>query len=288
MTQPPTEPPSAYKELSDLTGKEPVSYLDDPGTPPATPPRNPLIVGLLVLALLFVITITAFQLLRPRDSATTADDGLTTLITAAGSEPDTTLPPTTVSDDAPDATAPAATIVPVGEPIPLEDLQLAVNSIGPIAFGTAADQALGRLVASLGDPDDDTGPILSTGEHGSCVGVMERVVRFGPLSVLLNDDAEGVSVLAGYRLDLSAGAFISPAINLTTLSGLKGGDTIDTLEDVYSGFVIEYVEHDQFGEVYELHRRADNALLLWGPITSRDPDGQILGIFSPDPCPQGG
>jgi hypothetical protein len=26
-------------------------------------------------------------------------------------------------------------------------------------------------------------------------------------------------------------------------------------------------------------------LLLWGPVTSTDPQGTIEGIYSPDPCP---
>ncbi|NNF63378.1 MAG: hypothetical protein HKN07_03890, partial [Acidimicrobiia bacterium] len=37
--------------------------LEDRGVPAASPPRNPLIVGLAVLAVLVVITVTSFQLL---------------------------------------------------------------------------------------------------------------------------------------------------------------------------------------------------------------------------------
>lgn len=284
--QPPGGRPPVYSTLSDLQGNEPLHALEDSGVPPAAPPRNPLIVGLAVLAALVVVTVASFQLLardpdtgpRPATTTTAPSDGSsdTTVADASGTTADPSAETTT--------TEPSPTVAAVGDPIPLAELQLARNSIGPIDFGLPADQALGRLAASLGPPDSDSGDGVSTGEFGSCVDVYERTVRWGPLIVIVNHDSAGVPVLAGYRLD-SSQSFISPASDLTTLSGLKAGNSVAELESIYGGsFAINYDVDPTVGNIYELIRDSDGARVLWGPVTGSTADDVVLGIFSPEPC----
>ena len=40
-----------------------------------------------------------------------------------------------------------------GDQIPVADLTLAVDAVGPIALGSPAAESIGRLIASLGDAD---------------------------------------------------------------------------------------------------------------------------------------
>ncbi|NNF63971.1 MAG: hypothetical protein HKN07_06895, partial [Acidimicrobiia bacterium] len=249
---------------------------------------NPLIVGLAVLAVLVVITVTSFQLLArdpdtgprlPTETTTTVEGAPSTTVDAGAATGGTSDPATTTT-----TVAPGPTIVPVGDAIPLDQLQLARTSIGPIEFGLPADQALGRLAASLGPADSDSGDGISTGEFGSCLEGYERIVRWGPLIVIVNHDGAGVPVFAGYRLD-SSQSFISPASDLATLSGLKAGDSVADLEEIYGGsFTINYLDDPTLGNIYELRRDSDGARVLWGPITGSTADGVVLGIFSPEPC----
>lgn len=279
-----------YAELADLQGGEPLPALEDHAIPPATPPRNPFIVGLAILAGLVVVSLALFQLLArepaegPRPPSTTVavgtDDGTNPTDETTPATDDTSTGDTTVVTE----TTTLPPIEPLGDPIPLEELQLARRSIGTLEFGTPADQVLGRLVASLGPPDADSGDTVSTGAFGSCLDVYERIVRWGPLHVIVNEDAAGVPVFAGYRLDTSE-SFISPASDLATLSGLKAGNSIAELEAIYAeSFALEYSEDAGVGPIFEMTRTSDGALVLWGPITSSGADGIVLGIFSPPPC----
>lgn len=262
--------------------------LEDRGVPSASPPRNPLIVGLAVLAVLVVITVTSFQLLArdpdpgprlPTETTTTVEGTPSTTADANAAIGSTSDPAATTTTG-----APGPTIAPVGDAIPLDQLQLARTSIGPIEFGLPADQALGRLAASLGPADSDSGDTISTGEFGSCVDTYERIVRWGPLIVIVNHDDAGVPVFAGYRLD-SSQSFISPASDLATLSGLKAGDSVAELEEIYGGsFTINYSDDPTLGTIYELRRDSDGARVLWGPTTGTTADSVVLGIFSPEPC----
>ena len=173
---------SPYSDLEDLTGSEPLPVLEDPGQPPAAPPRSPLLTGLIIGLLLVVGSIAAFQFLSGDD-----DDGAT-----AGQSTTTTVgaqTTTTLGDGATTTTAGVTdtTEAPVvaefdpysasGDAVPIEDLTLAVDAVGPIAFGSPAPEAIGRLITSLGEPDQDDGPVASTGAFGTCQGDIERIVR---------------------------------------------------------------------------------------------------------------
>jgi hypothetical protein len=69
---------------------------------------------------------------------------------------------------------------------------------------------------------------------------------------------------------------------LRTLSGLELGQTVSQLQQTYTSYTITFeVIDDQ-----DHFRLVDGGeLLLWGPVSSTDADGTILGIYSPSPCP---
>jgi hypothetical protein len=275
-----------YGDLSDLTSDDSLPPMEDPTLPPATPPRSPLLTGLIVALLLAVISIAFFQLLGNDDEPTAAATSTTVSTTTAAPGETTTTSPTagTVTTT---ATAPPASFDPYvasGEPVPTEQLTLAVDGIGPIEFGSPADEAVGRLIASLGDPTTDSGPVTSTGTYGACEGEMERIVRWGPLVAVVVIDPDGTEIFGGYRLDLQYGDILSsPATDLATVSGLKAGDSILTLEDIYSNFRIDYVVVPGLDTTFQLFG-SSGANLLWGPVTSEADDGTVLGIYAPDAC----
>ncbi|NND03162.1 MAG: hypothetical protein HKN91_10280 [Acidimicrobiia bacterium] len=286
------DPFDPYEDLMDLTGGESVPALEDPAAPQAPPPRSPLLTGLIVGLLLVVLSIAAFQLIGSDDegdntaaSSTTTEApdssepaaGSTTSTTEDPGDSSTTAPPDSAGVDLPD-------FVASGSPVAIADLTLAVDSIGPIQLGTSAPRSVGRLIASLGPPDEDSGAVISSGAFGSCEGDTERIVQWGPLVVVVIVDEDRTQTLGGYRLDITFGGFDSPTADLQTLSGLQLGASIAQLERIYDGFDIEYLAHPELDNIFELRSSNSGNLLLWGPISSADDSGFIEGIYSPDAC----
>ncbi len=283
-----------YQPLRDIDDESAIWPLDEPGTPSARPPGSgfrPFLIGLVVGVVLAVVSVVGFQLLRPDETeapATVPAAGATTPPEVAPTTtPATTLPGTTVPTTEPPAittpVVPPPEIEAVGTPLDIDGLRLAANRIGPIEFGTAADEALGRLVASLGPPDADTGEIGSTGEMGTCTDEPIRVVRWGPLAVVTVPSESG-QVLGGFRVDLALGGLDSRAATIQTLSGLRAGDTVADLQRIYSDFTIDFLEEPELGLIFELRQAGTTELLLWGPVTATEEDGRVTGVFSPNPC----
>jgi hypothetical protein len=290
------DPFDPYADLSDLTGDASLPPLEDPSIPPAAPPRSPLLTGLIVALLLVVVSVSVFQLLGSDDDGTETAAPGTTAAPATTAAPGTTVPgtePTAVT--ATTAGAPTTTVEvsvpgsfepyePVGDAIPFDDLAMQVDSLGPVAFGTPAAEAVGRLIASLGEPSEDTGPRASTGAFGACAGKLERIVRWGPFVAVVVVDDDGTETFAGYRLDFSYGEINHPATDLQTLSGLKAGQSVVALEDIYDGFDVSYEVVPDVGTTFQLRSARTGNLLLWGPVTSGDSNGIVLGIYAPDAC----
>jgi hypothetical protein len=287
----PWEPLDPFDELIDLTGEEPLRPLEDPAIPAATPPRSPLLTGLIVALLLVVVSIAFFQFLR-QDPAENGAGGTTipattsavTTVPGTGTtEPGTTEPPTTTLASVPGDFDPYEA---EGDPIDLADLTLAVDGVGPIDFGRPARQAVGRLVASLGEPEADTGPVVSTGAYGTCPGEMERIVRWGVFAAIVVVDPNGDETFAGYRLDLNYVENLDevPTVEMNTLSGLRLGESVFNLEQVYSAFDLSYEVVEGFGMTFQLRSANTSNLLLWGPVTSDQSEGTVLGIYAPDAC----
>jgi hypothetical protein len=246
-----------------------------------------------VALLLAVVSIAFFQFLR-RDTdevaGATVPSVATTLTDGTGTDPPETDGAATTDADAATTATPAGPTGPfepyvaAGEPVALADLTLAADGVGPIELGSPASEAVGRLIASLGEPDDDTGPVVSTGAYGTCPGETERIVQWGPFVAIVVVDADGTETFGGYRLDLSYGSVDAETVNLETLSGLKAGYSVLQLEQIYSTFDLTYEIVEPVGLSFQLKSSNSGALLLWGPVTSEESSGIVLGIYSPDAC----
>lgn len=277
----------------DLTGEEPLPQLEDPLLPPATPPRSPLLTGLILGLLLVVLSIAIFNLTRDDGNTTAADDTTTTTAgegtTTTGVE--TTEPGATGGDESTTTTTTATPVdvVPytaVGQPLALDDLKLQTGGMGDIALGTDAADAIGRLMATFGDPTSDTGPITSTGDYGACEGGTVRIIKWGALAAVVIIDDNGTETFAGYRLDLTYdGAATSEAVDIETRSGLKLGNSVTKLREIYSDYDVEIVNDPTYGRVFELRGGSGN-LLLWGPVSDTGTEGTdiVMGIYSADPA----
>jgi hypothetical protein len=283
-----------YSDLSNLSGREAVPPLEDPETPPATPPRSPLLTGLIVGLLLVAVSVAVFQLLRSDDEGDSSANATTTV--AAGEEGTaTTVAPgeattTTVAGTPSVSLPPSDPYPPVGEPIPVSQLNLAADAlrsaddaVADLEFGDPAETVIGALTSSFGDPNEDTEWQVSTGQWGVCTGDLERVIRFGPLAAILtlSDDTE---IFNGYRQDLSYGDLESETVDLATLSGLKAGDTVEQLQTVYANQKVTFDSHPLLDEIFELRSASTDELLLWGPVRGQEPADLVIGIYAPDVC----
>jgi hypothetical protein len=295
-----TEPPTyddgfdPYEGLADLTGKEPLADLEDPGLPPATPPRSPLLTGLILGLLLVVLSIAIFNLTRDDETAAGADPTDTTAAASGTTATDGTSTETTEdtspTDNSTTTTTEAVAVfdpyAAVGNPILPADLKLETGGIGEIRLGTPAAEAVGQIIASLGDPSSDSGPIPATAEYGAdCADRQARIVKFGALAAIVIIDADGTETFAGYRLDLTYdGASTSTAADLETLSGFKLGNSVVDLRRIYDGFDVQLVSDPDLGRIFELRSGNTGNLLLWGPVTETGNEGTdtIVGIYSVD------
>ncbi|MEZ5175371.1 MAG: hypothetical protein R2823_04115 [Acidimicrobiia bacterium] len=253
--------------------------------PPGQPPGTPLLTGLIVGLLLVALSVAVFQLFgsdegtaAPSDTTTTLG-GETTTTLGDGTDTTTTTPTTLPSTDP---------YAPVDPPIPAEDLKMKTdglrvndNDIPDIVFGTDADVAIGRLVASFGDPVD-TGWQTSTDQWGVCAGDLERILTFETFAAIVTKTG-GQEIFNGYRNDLNYGDIQSPPSEIATLSGLKIGDTVGDLQDIYSGEVVTFGTNPKLGSTFTV-TSSSGTVLLWGPVQGEDPDDRVIGIYAPDVC----
>ncbi|MCJ7726885.1 MAG: hypothetical protein MUP76_10935 [Acidimicrobiia bacterium] len=251
---------------------------------------NPWLVGMAVAAILIAISVISFGLFAPDDDTQAVTTTTTTTAPTATTDPTaTTQPGDTTSSTTGSAeitlptTVAAGEITPTGDPIPVDELTMTSNDIGTLDFGDDGDQILGRLAATFGAPTQDTGFIIGDGTFGECPGDSIRVVQWGPLNVvILNDGA--TSTFVSYRMDIRYGGLTSATRDIATLSGLRVGDQVSQLEDIYGGFVIEYLVDSDVGLVFKLYSQRGGDLLLWGPVETQEPEGLVTGIYSPDSC----
>ncbi|MEN8234833.1 MAG: hypothetical protein ABFR89_07905 [Actinomycetota bacterium] len=277
-----------YADLADISPNDPLPPLEDPVTPPATPPGSPLLTGLVVGLLLVALSVAVFQLLKSDDTGEAADTS--TSVPADGSS--TTAPgdTSTTSTTVPTSVPESDPYPPTGSPIAVDKMKLKSdrihiqdNDVPDLAFGDPADLTIGRLTASFGDPDQDTGWQVSTGQWGVCTGELERIVRFGPFAAIVTMN-DATDVFNGYRQDISFSGLDSDAFELETLSGLKAGDTIERLEAIYATEEVTFSENPLVGQTFELRGSETGTLLLWGPVTGTEPSDKIVGMYAPDVC----
>lgn len=275
------------------TRQRPTRSGGGPSRPPTAQP-NPWLVGAAIAIVLATVSIIAFGLFGDTETAagttTTATPGDGTTVTTS----DTTGPTTDITTDTSLVDGNTTVSIPtggtgntipaVGSPIPLAELKLSSNDIGPLDFGDDGDEVLGRLVSTFGPPTDDTGFVTGSGSFGECPGESIRVVRWGPLNVVVRGEV-GDSEFVSYRLDLKWGGISSPTVDLATVSGLRVGNKVSELRSIYSQFNLEFVvDQGVGGLVFQLRLNSNSEILLWGPVDSQADDALVTGIYSPDSC----
>jgi hypothetical protein len=193
----------------------------------------------------------------------------TTTVSSSVTEPQETTSTTTTTIFFPAADSWHA----VGEAIPTSDLALKASGIGPIDIGSPISEAAGALVSSLGvaqgagiDSDTCPGANWYWLEWGNLVGIFDGYTP----------SAEFVGY--AYQSDQTS----EPDPMLETLSGIRLGDTVETLHRTYASYTISF----EVIEGKDHFRLSDGGeLLLWGPVSSTEPQGTVEGIYSPEACP---
>jgi len=248
----------------------------------------PAILAVAVLVVYGLIALGFFDGTRtpaPSPQATPTTVPVTTLPPTTVAAPTTVPAPTTTAAPAPTTTTteppPApGDFAPSGNPLDLSQLALKADAIGPLQIGAPISDVAGRLVASLGTP---TATGYADESTGLCPGATGLWLRWGRLTVLFDGDAQ-TGTFAGYRYEQLPDIPDEPA--LATLSGLRLGDTVADVNRIYSAYRIEYGPIDG-GAVMGFHLYGGDKLLLWGPVSSVEDSGTVLGIDSPPACPAG-
>lgn len=246
----------------------------------------PLVLGFSAVT---VVTMFALGLLEgdqsKADGQTVAATPATAPTTAAAptsTTPPTTAPPltstipTTTEPPVPTTSVPEpAELAAVGDSVPVSRLRLHSGGVGPIEIGTPAPVAIGVLVASLGTPEEVA---IAGVEHGLCADEEGRLVRWAELTAVVSGTiADGTFV--GYRYQEPA--VPTRQLDLATPSGIRLGDAIATLNEVYASYAITY---ESIGEASTFSLFDGDELLLWGPVSSAVDTGRVEGIFSPPSC----
>lgn len=199
---------------------------------------------------------------------TTTEATTTTVATTTTTVPETTT--TTAVTTTTTAVPPPSVWPPVGDPIPADELDLKAAGIGPIEIGTGIEEVAGRLTASLGEAE-------ASGDDNLCPVGEAYWLQWGELRAVFDGFESGATFVSYYYEDVGS----ETSLGLTTLSGLALGDTVEDLLRIYASFTVAFEVIDGV-EVFRLIDGAE--LLLWGPVTSSDPDGIVEGIYSPGPC----
>jgi hypothetical protein len=238
-----------------------------------------LIPALIAGSAVIVVALFAFGFLDGETEPTTAPVAAAVPIPTTAAPTTTTQAPTTTAVPSTTTTSTTipepADIEPVGDAIPMSSLTLKAGGIGPLVVGDAAPDAIGRLVASLGRPEA-TG--LADEELGLCAGEDGRYVRWAGLTVVVSGTLQD-GVFAGYRFEEQAVPTMH--LDLATPSGIRLGDPLSALNEVYAAYQIDYVS-DGGTSLFRLSD--EEGLLLWGPVSSIENSGRVEGIHSPDAC----
>lgn len=203
------------------------------------------------------------------DTTTTLATPSTTALGTATTQPQTTTSSTTTTTVAYPAAGAWET---TGDPIAVPELKLKASGVGPVTFGSSITDSAGAFVASLGQAD------ASGLDSDLCASEEWYWLEWGGLRAVFDGYTDDARFIA-YRYENAGQDESSPM--LETLSGIRLGDTVESLQATYTSYTVSFEVID--GKDH--FRLTDGGeLLLWGPVTSTEPQGTVEGIYSPDPC----
>lgn len=234
-----------------------------------------------IVLLIGVVVLWAFVFVN-RDGATppTTVVALDTTTTTQQATTSTTQPSSTTAASTETTIATTTTLVyppadswdSIGDPIPIAELGLRASGIGPIAFGSPLVETAGALAASLGSAQ------LAGFDSDQCASQEWYWMTWGDLRAIFDGYADD-AIFIGYRYENTEDQPSDPI--LETLSGVRLGDTVAVLQSTYGSYTVSF----EIIDGKDHFRLLDGGeLLLWGPVSSTDPDGTVEGIYSPDPC----
>jgi len=199
---------------------------------------------------------------------TTAPTTSTTIATAGTAAPTTTTTPAA----APPTFPGPSTWPPLGEALAADEFAMKASGIGPLDIGMPIEEVAGLLRASFGEA-------IAAGIDRVCPPDETYWLQWGDLMVIFDSQNPGAEFVS-YRNEVSEVS--GPTLGLTTLSGLKVGDTVSDLRDTYQAYTISF---ELIDSTPYFRLQAGGDLLLWGPLSNVEADGVIEGIYSPSPCP---
>lgn len=259
--------------------------------PPDEPRRRPwgILIGALLGTAVIALLFSGFfggdeddPVATPTTAVQTTEPATSTTQPTSTTASTTTAPTTTTATSTTTTTTTTTTLAPIepeGSAVPVEDLTLGAFALGPFGFDSGSSY-LGRLVASLGQPD---ARIEAGTDFGLCESDTGYAYSWDGFTAIFRDDS-GSEILVGYRLDRTGSEHPTQAI--TSRSGLAVGHTIAKLDAIYLQSGLGFTEIDDVAH-FVLLRSSDNATLLWGPVTGTDEDGIVEGIYSPRACDRG-
>lgn len=264
----------------------------DLAPPPDEKPRRPwgLLVGALIgiglvfLLFNFVLGDDGDDAAAPTATTTpeTTASTVATTTTAATTTTPTTAATTTTTSTTTTTTTTTTTLPPIepeGAAVPIADLDMGAFGLGPFGFRSATSY-LGRLVASLGQPDSTA---TAGTEMGLCEGDDGVIYTWDGFTAIFRLEGD-TEILVGYRLTQTGSDH--PTQEMSSRSGLLVGYTVEQLDNIYlqSGLAFQEIDGQQH---FLLLRSSDDATLLWGPVTDISGSGIVEGIYSPRACDGG-
>lgn len=274
VNAPPPPPPDSPHP--DDTGE---FDFDDWTLPPEpSPSRARWLIPLILLVAVVVLWALVFV---NRDGTTTASsvvaaETTTTLATT------TTVAETTTTSEATATTSSTTTTTvafpaaesweAVGDPMPTTELGLKASGIGSIEIGSPITDSAGALIASLGTAE------AAGLDSDLCEGSEWYWLDWGDLRGIFDGYSQDATFIA-YRYEGDGDGDPDPM--LETLSGVRLGDTVESLQSTYTSYTVSF-EVIEGKDHFRLSDGGD--LLLWGPVSSTEPQGIVEGIYSPDPC----
>ncbi len=123
-------------------------------------------------------------------------------------------------------------------PAPLATLQLSADGLGDVRFGLDPEGVIADVSALYGEPDHDSGWILSQPNiYGSCPGEIMRAIGWGSLVTLFIDDGNSglggwfYAWTYGYDYSENSGGVDPRDMGLETSLGIGLGSTVADLRE---------------------------------------------------------
>jgi hypothetical protein len=166
-------------------------------------------------------------------------------------------------------TTPPSTILTVTK----DSLVLSPDGLGPLRFGEASGNVVGRLTTALGAPDKDA-PVPPEKRCGAT-----RVVEWSNLQILVNNAPDAPSGSSGFVGWFYGIPSPKPSLFLKTETRVGLGTTVAALKAAYGEGVD--IERGEQGPAFSV--MAESGILL-GQLTSMADTGMVVNIQSGSFC----